>query len=179
MEKGDTMIESLLYRFEEGKANPVEEIGLHYWANGPTWSLDGEKFYYTCSETQTVRVYDYEKETGSIKNGRDLWKNDFAGSLPDGSTMDSQGRLWWALYNVIGNATKVVCIDPETGQMIRSIELEFTKATSVAFGGEDYTTLLVTSGTNLDTEQTMNNGGVAIIKFNDGTKGVPCAFYSG
>lgn len=83
--------------------------------------------------------------------------------------MDAQGRLWWALFS----AGKVLSLDASTGEILRTIELDFQYSTSVAFGGPDYKHMLVTSASRLVADNPGKNGGVALLKFVDGTQGVP------
>lgn len=82
--------------------------------------------------------------------------------------MDSQGRLWWALFS----AGKVLCLNADTGEVLRTIEFDFQYSTSVAFGGPDYKTMLVTSAKRMVPDNPGKNGGVALITFTDGTQGV-------
>lgn len=83
--------------------------------------------------------------------------------------MDAQGRLWWALFS----AGKVLSLDASTGEILRTIELDFQYSTSVTFGGPDYKHMLVTSASRLVADNPGKNGGVALLKFADGTQGVP------
>ena len=47
----------------------MQAVGYHILSNGPTWSLDGKKFYYVCSLRNFIREYDYDAATGAITNG--------------------------------------------------------------------------------------------------------------
>ena len=61
-------------------------------------------------------------------------------SGPDGATVDSEGCLWVCLIQ----AAKIARFTPE-GQLDRMIDAPVDLPSSVAFGGEDMTTLFVTS----------------------------------
>ena len=91
----------------------------------------------------------------------------------DGGCIDSEGMLWWAC----NGAGKVLRINPEFGSIDMTIKLDFISPSSVAFGGEDYKTLIVTSmGTAIPGTDKPPNGGVALIKFADQSiRGVPPA----
>uniref|UniRef100_A0AAQ6ISP2 SMP-30/Gluconolactonase/LRE-like region domain-containing protein n=1 Tax=Anabas testudineus TaxID=64144 RepID=A0AAQ6ISP2_ANATE len=61
--------------------------------------------------------------------------------LPDGLTVDADGRLWVACYN----GGRVINIDPGTGVCLQTVYLPVMKTTSCCFGGLDYSDLYVTS----------------------------------
>ncbi|XP_035006618.1 regucalcin isoform X2 [Hippoglossus stenolepis] len=61
--------------------------------------------------------------------------------LPDGMTVDAEGRLWVACYN----GGRVINIDPATGVRLQTVSLPVMKITSCCFGGPDYSDLYVTS----------------------------------
>jgi len=54
----------LLYRLDgpkdDGKGySSVDSVGHVFISNGPTWSLDGTKFYHVCSIENKIKEYDY------------------------------------------------------------------------------------------------------------------------
>ena len=167
---GNNKMSPLLYSFDLNKkqAQIQTEVGHHICSNGLTWSLDGSKFYFTCSTSGEIREYSYEKGT-IIGPARVVCKMQEK-AIYDGSCIDSEGKIWWAC----NGANKVVRIDPKTGNVLKTIELDFISPTSVCFGGPDYKTLLVTSmGTMLPGTDKPPNGGVALVNFNDSSiKGV-------
>jgi sugar lactone lactonase YvrE len=61
---------------------------------------------------------------------------------PDGMTVDAEGFLWVAHWN----GWRVVRYDPD-GRAERVINVPVSRPTSCAFGGDDLTTLFITSGT--------------------------------
>ena len=145
--------------------------------NGPNWSNDGKKFYFVCSADNAIREYKYDVNTSTIKGPArvvikfdDKWGG--PGGLFDGGTVDTEGYLWWAL----NGAGKVIRIEPNSGRVERVIQLQAACPTSVAFGGPDYKTLMVTfMGKNPrpGTEK-FPNGGVALVRFSDQSiQGVP------
>ena len=66
---GNNKLSPLLYRFDpKNKTAHIQEaVGHHICANGPTWSLDGKKFYYVCSPYGEIREYDYDIYTSTVK----------------------------------------------------------------------------------------------------------------
>jgi len=60
---------------------------------------------------------------------------------PDGLTIDKYGKLWSALYN----GSKVMRIDPISGQVEEKVFIPSPLTTSVSFGGPNFEHLYVTS----------------------------------
>ncbi|XP_015586116.1 regucalcin [Cephus cinctus] len=119
----------------------VTDIGI---SNGLTWSPDKKIFYYIDSIAGSIDSFDYDAKVGKIDNRKvvfDLKKNNVKG-LPDGMTIDTEGKLWLATYN--GNA--IYRIDPITSEILQRVELPASQITSVTFGGSNLDELYVTSG---------------------------------
>jgi L-arabinonolactonase len=103
--------------------------------NGLAWSPDGATLYFADSATREVRAYDATDGGG----GRLVHR--FAPpEAPDGCCVDSEGRLWIAMFR----GARVVCLSPG-GELIASIGLPTLQPTCVALGGPDRDHLLVTS----------------------------------
>jgi len=109
-------------------------------SNGICWSLDKRKMYYIDTPTMKVRVFDYDDETGNISNERIAVEIPEGMGGPDGMTIDSEGNLWICLW---GGAC-VGCFNPETGELLRKIDVPAKNVTSCAFGGKDLKTLFIT-----------------------------------
>ncbi|XP_029941919.1 regucalcin-like [Salarias fasciatus] len=110
-------------------------------SNGMDWSLDQKTMYYIDSLCLSVDAFDYDMVTGQMSNRRVVYRLKEDEGIPDGMTMDADGRLWVACYD----GGRVLNIDPATGVRLQTISLPATKTTSVCFGGPDYTDLYVTS----------------------------------
>ncbi|XP_076042844.1 regucalcin-like isoform X2 [Oratosquilla oratoria] len=113
-------------------------------SNGLTWSIDLTLFYYNDSYAGSVYVFDYNHETGEIKNRRvllDYKTQGWGKDTPDGMTIDTDGNLWVA--NFYGQ--KVICIDPKEGRVVRTVAMPCKNITSVCWGGPNYDVLYVTS----------------------------------
>lgn len=150
-------------------------VGKISIANGLAWSHDKKTFYYIDSCTFCVEAFDYDDNTGSISNRRTVIEYKAAGlqkDIPDGMCIDEAGNLWVA--NFYGK--KVICVDPNAGKILRTVELPAQLTTSVCWGGPDYSTLFVTSAqTGLTDEQLAaepREGGTFAIT-GLGVKGVP------
>ncbi|XP_075975713.1 uncharacterized protein LOC142976312 [Anticarsia gemmatalis] len=133
--------EGSLFRVEGSTVTKVEEhIGI---SNGLAWDLRQRAFYYTDSVDRKIRRYDYDVDTGHISNMKyifDFDKHNIPG-IPDGSTIDTDGNLWVAVFN--GSA--VLKIDPRSGELLHNIPIPALQVTSVTFGGPNYDILFVTS----------------------------------
>lgn len=116
----------------------VLERGIHI-ANGPAIAVDGSWMLHTDSYLNTVYRYDLHRD-GSIA-AKSVWRV-FAPDegTPDGMTWDAQGHVWIAFW---GGG----CIRQFTAQaeLLQTIALPAPQITSMAFGGSDLGTLLVTS----------------------------------
>lgn len=110
-------------------------------SNGLDWSNDGSLFFYIDSLKKTVDVFDYDLSTGHMDNRRVVYELTSDEGLPDGLTVDSEGRLWVACYN----GGRVLNIDPITGARLQTVSLPVSKSTSCCFGGHDFADLYVTS----------------------------------
>ena len=154
-------------RFNDGKADPVgrfwagtmaddetsgrgtlyrldPDLGLHAMVEGVTisnglgWSPDHRTMYFIDTPTGRVDAFDFDLDTGSIRNRRTVITVDRG--IPDGMTVDVDGGLWVALWD--GWAVHRYLPD---GRLDRVVELPVARVTSCAFGGDDLDTLFVTS----------------------------------
>lgn len=122
-------------------ANPLAhlESGLEI-SNGLGWSPDNQTFYLTDSPLQTIFAYDFDEETGSIRDRRVLIDVTHESFFPDGLTVDSEGCLWVAMWD----GWCVVRFDP-TGAEMGRIQLPIQRPTSCTFGGKTLSQLYITS----------------------------------
>lgn len=123
--------------------NVKVEINPVTISNGLAWNKEDDTFYYIDSPTRQVAAYDYDRLNGVISNKRiafDLAKYNITG-VPDGMTIDTNGNLWIAVY--LGS--RILNVNPRTGELICSIKLPAERVTSVAFGGPLLNILYVTT----------------------------------
>lgn len=145
-------------------------------SNGIIWSLDEKTMYYIDTKRGNVRAYDYGKLTGDISNERVVITVPDTLGYPDGMTIDAEGMLWIALWN--GNC--VSRWNPNTGELLQTIEVPAHNISSCAFGGENLDTLYLTSA-RLDTNEEElkskpQSGG--LFKVVPGVKGVKSYFFN-
>ncbi|XP_028254473.1 regucalcin [Parambassis ranga] len=147
-------------------------------SNGLDWSLDQRTLYYIDSLSLTVDAFDYDLHTGHLGNRRVVYRMEEGEGLPDGMTVDAEGRLWVACYN----GGRVINVDPATGVRLQTVSLPVTKTTSCCFGGPDYSDLFVTSASlGLDQSESQRQplAGATFRVRGLGVKGRPSNSFSG
>ena len=138
--------------------------------NGPCWSPDNRRFYFSDTMTKTIYVCDYDPATGSVSDRRVFARTDDLGGQPDGCTVDADGRVWSAL---VGSG-KVGCFTPD-GKLERAVEVPPKHVASTMFGGANLDELYITSiGSDLGGYLQPNDadGGLYVIR-GLGVKGRP------
>ena len=132
-----------LYRFEaDGHYEvAVDRVEL---PNGLDWSPDGCTLYLADSLAGTVLSFPFDVEHGALGPGIVLLRFP-EGMLPDGLTVDLDGRIWLAIH---GSGT--VCAYAPDGSLEHIVEVPTPSATSCAFGGPDLRQLYITTGRNND-----------------------------
>jgi sugar lactone lactonase YvrE len=116
----------------------IDQVGN---SNGLGWSPDQKTFYWTDTKTGCVFAFDYEAETGDIRNRRVAVEVDKTIGRPDGMTVDAEGFLWTALWGGSGLARW----DPSSGAMVGKISCPAPNVTCPAFGGPDLDILYFTT----------------------------------
>jgi sugar lactone lactonase YvrE len=130
--------DGVLYRLDpdgtiqEWKSN----IGI---SNTVAWSPDRTRFYFGDSLANILWQYDYDPNNGSISGERPFFEG-FSRGLPDGSTVDADGYLWNCRF--YGGC--IVRVAPH-GLIDAVIEMPVSNVTTCTFGGEDLTTLYITT----------------------------------
>jgi sugar lactone lactonase YvrE len=110
------------------------------FGNGLCWSPDGRTFYFSDGLAKTIYVYDYDLDTGAMSNRRVFADTTAFGGSPEGTTVDSAGRVWVA----IRGGAKIVCFDPD-GSVVRVVDVPVPLVSSVMFGGPSLDRLYFTS----------------------------------
>jgi len=162
-----------LYSVERGLITLLDDgFGI---TNGPCWSPDGSIFYVADSVPQNIYAYDYDLDSGSVGGRRVFANTAELGGIPDGATVDTEGRLWSAICS----AGKIACWLPD-GRLDRVIEVPPTLVSSVMFGGPDLDRLFVTSidGASLGFPSDETGGQLFVIDGLD-AKGVAEPRYAG
>jgi len=132
-----------LYRLDErGGKKMIDNIDI---SNGLTWDSDRKVMYYIDSLAKTLDAFDYDVETGDIRNRRVVYNLEEGGRYPvlDGMTIDTRGHLWVAMFR----GSRVIEVDPAAKKVVSEIRFENADMiTSCAFGGPNLDELYVTSG---------------------------------
>ena len=153
----------------------VENVTI---SNGLAWSADDKLFYYIDTPTRKVVAYDYNIETGSIKNKRTVITIPEGFGYPDGMTIDTDGMLWIAFWD----GWKVARWDPFTGALLLQVELPVARVTSCTFGGKNMDDLYITTAkTGLSQVELIEQplaGALFVIK-HSGFRGIPPYKYNG
>jgi sugar lactone lactonase YvrE len=131
------------------------------------FTLDRRGFYYTDSFAREIYLFDYNAEDGSIGNRRIFARFDEADGLPDGASLDADGRLWSAMWN----GSCIVRFLPD-GSIDKKIELPTRKTSSLTFGGDDYTDIYITTAGG-NTKQADGPLSGALFRFSVERPGLP------
>ena len=117
----------------------IERLDNIRVANGLCWSPDGTVMYHADSPTRTIWRYHSDPKTGQLSD-KSLFSQTPENIFPDGSTVDKYGNVWNAQWD----GSQVVCYSPH-GEVLGKIKVPATRATCVAFGGENLDLMFVTS----------------------------------
>jgi L-arabinonolactonase len=128
---------SSIYRLNSDKS--VDELltGVKC-ANSTCWSPDGRYMYFSDMPSRRIDVFRYD--SGELKDRRPFFIFEKNGGLPDGSTVDSEGYVW----NAVWGAGKIIRISPD-GILDREILLPTSNPTCLAFGGPNLDMLFITT----------------------------------
>ncbi len=116
----------------------VAGIGV---SNGIVWTSDRRTMYYIDSPTRRIDAFDYDDETGRIDNRRVALELPDGMGYPDGMAIDSDDRLWVALWGGWG----VICFDPRKGELRGKIPVPSEQVSACAFGGTNLDRLFITT----------------------------------
>lgn len=126
-----------VFRLEaDGTLTPVRD-GLNL-ANGIGWSPDGHTLYVADSVPGVVWSAAYDPDSGDAHGWAALITS-FDG-LPDGLTVDDDGRIWVAVWG----GAHVACFAP-SGELLRTVEVPVPLVTALAFVGPARDRLVITT----------------------------------
>lgn len=109
-------------------------------SNGMDWSPSGDIFYYIDTPTEQVSRFKFDLNSGSL--GEEMEPIDVSESpgVPDGMCVDAEGNLWVAFWG--GGQVRNFLPD---GKLLGVVEVSASLVTNCAFGGEDLSTLYITT----------------------------------
>jgi len=110
-------------------------------SNGVQWSRNGSWVYYIDTPTKRVDRFRFDPDTGQWTDRHTHIDLSDTPGFPDGMAIDEEDGLWIALWG--GGA--VINYD-STGRLVERVHVPcVTQVTSCAFGGEERTTLYITT----------------------------------
>jgi hypothetical protein len=107
--------------------------------NSLAFSPDGRTMYFADSLDHAIRAFEYDPSSG-LPGASRPFAHFTPPAFPDGACVDTEGGVWSARFH--GGC--IVRHDPD-GRLSRVIELPVRRPTSCAFGGQDLSTLYVTT----------------------------------
>ena len=125
----------------------LETVDEGIWvSNGVAFSADGGTMFFADSHIKQLYNYDIDTASGAASNKRLFADAGDRVGVPDGATIDSEGCLWHAEFDVemTSNSSYVVRRDP-AGRIERAIEVPVARPTSCVFGGPGLDILYVTT----------------------------------
>ncbi|HLD16626.1 MAG TPA: SMP-30/gluconolactonase/LRE family protein [Coxiellaceae bacterium] len=143
-------------------------------SNGIGWNPDQTIMYFTDSPARCIYAYEFDKNTGEISHRREWVKVPEKAGFPDGLTVDSEGFVWSTHWN----GWRVTRYAPD-GSIDQVISMPVPLVTSCCFGGENLSTLFITTASRGLSEQQLKeaplSGGLFSVKTT--TKGVLEPFF--
>ena len=147
-------------------------FGGLFTPNGPSWSPDGRTFYLADTRQGTIFAFDCDPQTGQLGERRVFADLGALPGGPDGAAIDAEGCLWSAQFG--GGC--LIRYAPD-GAIDRVIRMPVGKPASVAFGGEGYRRLFVTTASRGMTEAQLTAEPLAgrVLVMDVGVAGLPPA----
>ena len=108
--------------------------------NGMGWAPAGDTFYLIDTIESTLQAFAFDAEEARLSEPRLVRRFDPEGGLPDGMCIDSQGRLWVAMWGT----GRLLCLSP-SGQEIFAVDVPARQPSSCAFAGPRLSRLAVTT----------------------------------
>ena len=169
MDMGKASNLGALYCLDERGLTGPYVAGL-YTPNGLGFSPDGRKMYLSDSHplAQKVWSFKFDLQTG-LPSERTLFVDmtDMPGR-PDGAAVDAQGRYWICA----NDGAAVYCFDSK-GDLAQFLPVPFPKPAMCAFGGDDLSTLYVTSIVPADTALDTNGLSGRVVCLQPNVQGMP------
>lgn len=136
---GDTEASGSLFIFDrDAKARRIDSGFI--CSNGPAFSPDGRRAYFTDSYAFEIWRYEIDPASGEVGPRESFARIDPADGYPDGMTVDREGYLW----NAHWDGWRITRYDPD-GKIDRILKVPVPKPTAIAFGGEGMNRLFITS----------------------------------
>lgn len=122
----------------KGKATKIDSKFI--CPNGPAFSPDGRVCYFADSYAYKIYRYDIDPSTGKVGPRHLFAAVPESQGVPDGMTVDAEGGIWSCQWD----GWRITRYTPD-GRVDRIVELPVPRPTSVEFGGDDLSTLYITT----------------------------------
>jgi D-xylonolactonase len=109
-------------------------------SNGMAFTADRKTMYWTDSTARTIHAYDYDPAGSTLTNPRTIVRIGEDQGVPDGMTIDTEGRLYSTRFGGAG-----VFIYSPAGDLLDRIDMPVERITSCCFGGEGLNELYITT----------------------------------
>lgn len=164
-----------LYRYDPNGSLHVMETGLTI-SNGLGWSPDDTTFYLTDSPRQTIYAYDFDAESGHIRDRRIFVDLTHEAFFPDGLAVDVEGCVWSAMWD----GWCVIRFDPQGEEMMR-VDMPVQRPTCCVFGGKHLTDLYITTASVGLSEQEIQKSFYSgdLFCMPTDTRGIPAPLFNG
>ena len=160
-----------LYRVDHDRSVETLEADVGI-PNGLVFDPARSRMYWADTFRAIIWVWDYDADTGERSNKRVFfdYQGNGARGLPDGACLDTQGCYWSASVN----GWALTRITPD-GDIDTVIDLPVAMPTMPAFGGDDLSTIFVTSidGGEVDGVRSAGIPAGATLAVDAGFQGLP------
>lgn len=162
-----------LFRVTSNGATARLDTGLTV-SNGLGWSPDHKTFYFVDTAPGHIYAYDFTLGTGALTNKRIFAEIADKDGRPDGLAVDAAGGVWCAIWD--GWCLHRYAPD---GTLDQIVDMPIPRPTSLTFGGDDLTTLFVTSARTRLPASTLSEAPLSggIFAFEPGFAGLPTGVF--
>lgn len=119
--------------------------------HGMAWSVDNSSLFISDGHTRAVTKCDYNLRNPDVSDCQTILtiiEEMSSTAVPKGIATDENNHIWVAVANNDGKGA-IMEIDPETSNIISTIELEDPDLVDIVFGGEDMDFLYILSTKHL------------------------------
>lgn len=165
MGKGAEQNAGSIYRCYNGELRRLhDEITI---PNSICFSLDKSCAYFSDTSRQIIFKQTLTNEDGWPAGEAEVFA-DFSGEglNPDGAVVDKKGNVWCALWG----SSQIICVSSE-GRITQRVNVPARQPSCVAFGGDDFDTLYITSAREGMSSISENDG--QTFRFRFGSVGLP------
>ncbi|ODV94026.1 hypothetical protein PACTADRAFT_45110 [Pachysolen tannophilus NRRL Y-2460] len=159
-----------LWRYAPDGTLKMMDDGL-ICGNGIAWSPDNNTMYLNDSGRHAIYAYDFDLKNSTIAKKRIFADTTKDGGQPDGMTIDIEGNIWVAMWN-IGS----IMIFNSNGKLQKTIRFNTKYISSLTWGGANNDILYITSAFDAASKQKTDWGG-HLFKYEPGVKGLEMNYF--